>query len=75
MGNEISELVAPLLTSTVAICCGSILLGIVVLVILGFIIYKIYKHYKKDEYEDDKTNYEEDIIGLDRNRGKSKNYI
>ena len=72
MGNEIIKRVSPTALGAL-ILGGKIVLGIFIVAILGFIIYKIVKYVKKDEYEDDKTNYEEDIQCLNQDRGKSKN--
>lgn len=72
MGNEIKKRLSPAVVGA-AILCGKIFLGFIIIAILGFIIYKIVKYAQKDEYEDDKTNYEEDIQCLNQDRGKSKN--
>ena len=72
MGNEIKKRLSPTALGAL-ILCGKIALTILIVAILGFIIYKIVKYVKKDEYEDDKTNYEEDIQCLNQDRGKSKN--
>ena len=72
MGNEIKKRISPAVVGA-AILFGKIFLGFIIIAILGFIIYKIVKYALKDEYEDDKTNYEEDIQCLNQDRGKSKN--
>ena len=43
--------------------------------ILGFFIIKFINKVKKKQFEDDETNYEEDRICFNQNRGKVKGMI
>lgn len=74
MGNQLINRISPAVVSG-AIFAGKIGLIIIALAILGFIIYKIVKYVRRDEYEDDETNYKEDLQCLNKDRGKSKNNI
>ena len=74
MGNSFARFFATSVGAAIIIG-GSIFLGIALLLILGFVIYKIVKYFQKDEYDDDETNYEEDLKCLNKNKGKTKNFI
>ena len=75
MGNSFARFFATPVGAAIIIG-GSAFLVFALLLILGFVIYKIVKHFQKEEYDDDdKTNYEEDLKCLNQNKGKTKNFI
>ena len=53
----------------------AIAIGVIVLIILGFLIYKFVNEGDIKQFEDDETNYEEDRVCFNQNRGKVKGMI
>ena len=49
--------------------------GVILLVILGFLVYKYVFKSSVDKDDDDETFYDEDRAIINENRGKIKNYI
>lgn len=72
MGNNFFQNVLGVSAGTALVIVSGILV-VVLLIILGFIIYK---YTRKDNYEDDdKTSFDEDRSLITKNTGKIQSYI
>ncbi len=72
MGNNFFQNVLGVSAGTALVILSGIL-AVVLLIILGFIIYK---YTRKDNYEDDdKTSFDEDRSLITKNTGKIQSYI
>lgn len=70
MGDLLGDFIQSLSPQGIAI--GVI---VIVIIILGFLIYKFADEGNIKQFEDDETNYEEDRICFNQNRGKVKGMI
>ena len=74
MGNNFFKFGLSLSSSATAYMAIGIF-GVILIVILGFLIYKYVFKSSVDKDDDDETFYDEDRAIINENRGKIKNYI
>ena len=70
MGNNFFQNVLGVSAGTALVIVSGIL-AVVLLIILGFIIYK----YRRKDEDDDKTSFDEDRSLITKNTGKIQSYI